>query len=69
MAASSAPATLAGALDAALAVRQVTSRRPPQQQAPPGQALSPNGHITVHSHPSGHLKLTSHGPGSRGAPR
>ena len=40
-------ATLAGPLDALLAVRQVTSRRPLQQQGAMGQAWSPNGHATA----------------------
>ena len=40
-------ATLAGPLDALLAVRQVTSRRPLQQQGATGQAWSPNGHATA----------------------
>ena len=38
------PTTLAGPLDALLAVRQVTSRRPLQHQGAMGQAWSPNGH-------------------------
>jgi len=41
-------ATLARPLDAVPAVRQVTSRRPLQQQGAMGQAWSPNGHATVH---------------------
>ena len=41
------PAVLAGPLDALLAVRQVTSRRPLQQQGATGQAWSPNGHATA----------------------
>jgi hypothetical protein len=49
------PATLAGPLDAVLAVRQVTSRRPLQQQGAMGQAWSPNGHAAVRKHPPGHL--------------
>jgi hypothetical protein len=56
-------ATLAGPLDAVLAVRQIPSRRPLQQQAPPGQTWSSNGHATVHQHPSRYLKLTSQGAG------
>ena len=48
------PATLAGPLDAVLAVRQVTSRQPLQQQGD-GQAWSPKGHATVLQHPPGHL--------------
>ena len=38
------PTTLAGPLDSIIAVRQVTSRRPLQQQGAMGQAWSPNGH-------------------------
>ena len=49
------PAVLAGPLDALLAVRQVTSRRPLQQQGAMGQAWSPNGHAAVGQHPPGHL--------------
>ena len=48
-------ATLAGPLDAVLAVRQVTSRRPLHQQGAMDQAWSPNGHATVGQHPPGHL--------------
>ena len=41
------PTTLAGPLDSIIAVRQVTSRRPLQQQGAMGQAWSPNGHATA----------------------
>lgn len=48
-------ATLAGPLDAVLAVRQVTSRRPLQQQGSIGQRWSSNGRASVSRHPPGHL--------------
>lgn len=48
-------ATLAGPLDAVLAVRQVTSRRPLHGQGAAGQAWSPNGHATVRQHPAARL--------------
>jgi hypothetical protein len=48
-------AMLAGPLDAVLAVRQVTPRRPLREQGAAGQPWSANGHGTVHQHLSGHL--------------
>ena len=48
-------ATLAGPLDALLAVRQVTSRRPLRQQDSIGQEWSSNGHVSVHQHRPGRL--------------
>ena len=48
-------ATLTGPLDAVLAIRQVTARRPLREQGPAGQLWSANGHTTVHPHLSGHL--------------
>lgn len=48
-------ATLAGPLDAVLAVRQVTSARPPRGQGTAGQSWSANGHAPVHQQLSGHL--------------
>jgi hypothetical protein len=47
--------TLAGPLDAVLAVRQVTARRPLRGQGAAGQPWSANGHATVHQQLSGHL--------------
>jgi hypothetical protein len=44
-------ATLAGPLDAVLAVRQVTSRRPLQQEDAIGQGWSSNGHAMVQQPP------------------
>jgi hypothetical protein len=48
-------ATLAGPLDAVLVVRQVTSRRPLQQQGSIGQRWSSNGRTSASRHPPGHL--------------
>ena len=48
-------ATLAGPLSAVLAVRQVTSRRPLQEQGATRQGWSSNGHARVPQHPPGQL--------------
>jgi hypothetical protein len=48
-------ATLAGPLSAVLAVRQVTSRRPLQQEGATRQGWSSNGHARVLQHPPGRL--------------
>jgi hypothetical protein len=48
-------ATLAGPLDAVLAVRQVTSRRPMPQQGVMGPAWSPNGYTRAPQHLPGRL--------------
>ena len=48
-------ATLAGPLAAVLAVRQVTSRRPLQEQGATRQGWSSNGHARVPQHPPGQL--------------
>jgi hypothetical protein len=48
-------ATLAGPLSAVLAVRQVTSRRPPQQEGATRQGWSSNGQARVPQHPPGQL--------------
>jgi hypothetical protein len=48
-------ATLAGPLSAVLAVRQVTSRRPFQQEGAMGQGWSPNGRARVPQQPPGQL--------------
>ena len=58
------PAILAGPLDAVFAVRQVTSRRSLQHHGAAGEAWSPNGHATVHQHPSRNLNYE---PGRRKA--
>jgi hypothetical protein len=50
-----ASATLAGPLEAVLAVRQVTSRRALQELSPTGQGWSPNGRARVPRHPPGQL--------------
>ena len=50
-----ASATLAGPLDAVLAVRQVTARSPLRRHGAAGQPWSANGHAMVHEHLSGHL--------------
>jgi hypothetical protein len=46
-------ATLAGPLSAVLAVRQVTSRRPFQQEGATGQGWSSNGQARAPQHPPG----------------
>ena len=46
---------LTGPLDAVLAVRQVTARRPLRGQGAAGQPWSVNGHAPEHQHLSGHL--------------
>jgi len=46
---------LTGPLDAVLAVRQVTARRPLRGQGAAGQPWSANGHAPEHQHLSGHL--------------
>jgi len=48
-------ATLAGPLDAVLAMRQVTSRRPLQEQGSTGRGWSPDGHARVGQPPPGQL--------------
>jgi len=50
-----ASATLAGPLDAVLAVRQVTARSPLRRHGAAGQPWSANGHAMAHQHLSGHL--------------
>jgi hypothetical protein len=48
-------ATLAGPLDAVLAVRQVTSRRPIEQDGAMDQEWPANGHARAPRHPAGRL--------------